>query len=82
MENGNENVLSHAKNKMYSLRERLVFNVLILSLSFQNVRKEFDGFERLFSRFLQENSTVDWEKIQLLPHEAVSIPTEHILSTQ
>lgn len=36
------------------------------------VRKEFDGFEQLFSRFLQETGpSVDWERIKLLPEGAV-----------
>jgi UTP--glucose-1-phosphate uridylyltransferase len=40
-------------------------------------RKEFDGFERLFARFLQETGpSVDWEKIKLLPEEAVKAYNE------
>ncbi len=40
------------------------------------MRKEFEGFTRLFSRFLldlqQKSQSVDWEKIKLLPDGAVS----------
>ncbi|ESN92752.1 hypothetical protein HELRODRAFT_186577 [Helobdella robusta] len=36
------------------------------------VRKEFDGFERLFSRFLHESgSAVHWEDIKTLPQNAI-----------
>ena len=44
--------------------------------TFQSVRTEFEGFSRLFSRFLDDmqhkNQSVDWEKIKLLPEGAVS----------
>lgn len=46
---------------------------MCIPFTFQGVRKEFDGFERLFARFLQETGpSVDWEKIKLLPEGAVS----------
>lgn len=39
----------------------------------QRVRSEFDGFERLFARFLSESGpSVEWEKIKLLSDDAVS----------
>ena len=42
--------------------------------SFQKIRKEFDGFEQLFARFLRESgSPIDWGKINLLNQEAVRI---------
>lgn len=42
--------------------------------SLQKVRQDFDNFEKLFSRFLLETGpSVEWEKIKLLPDEAVSI---------
>uniref|UniRef100_A0A2C9K5C7 UTP--glucose-1-phosphate uridylyltransferase n=1 Tax=Biomphalaria glabrata TaxID=6526 RepID=A0A2C9K5C7_BIOGL len=35
-------------------------------------RKEFDGFENLFGRFLRETGpSVEWEKLKLLPPEAI-----------
>ncbi|XP_049943662.1 UTP--glucose-1-phosphate uridylyltransferase-like [Schistocerca serialis cubense] len=35
-------------------------------------RKQFDGFEKLFERFLSEDGpSIDWEKIQKLPQDAV-----------
>ena len=38
----------------------------------QIVQNEFDGFERLFDRFLHETGpSVDWDKIELLPADAV-----------
>ena len=38
----------------------------------QDVRAQFDGFERLFARFLQETGpSVKWEDISVLPNEAV-----------
>ena len=38
------------------------------------VRKEFDGFERLFKRFLEETGpSVDWDQISQLPDNAVSV---------
>ncbi|KAK2145388.1 hypothetical protein LSH36_685g00018 [Paralvinella palmiformis] len=41
------------------------------------VHNEFDGFERLFDRFLHETGpSVDWEKIKLLPPDAVKPYTE------
>ena len=43
-------------------------------LIFQSLRKEFDGFERLFSRFLSETGpSIEWERIKLLPEGAVSV---------
>ena len=40
----------------------------------QVVQNEFDGFERLFDRFLHETGpSVEWEKIEQLPGQAVSI---------
>ena len=42
----------------------------------QNVRKEFDGFEKLYGRFLQETGpSIEWDKIKLLPDQAVSART-------
>lgn len=39
----------------------------------QNIRTEFDGYERLFSRFLCESGqSVRWEDISTLPPSAVS----------
>lgn len=38
----------------------------------ETFRKEFDGFAALFERFLQEEGpSVDWEKIEKLPDDAV-----------
>lgn len=38
----------------------------------QNVEKEFDGFQKLFTRFLQDiGPSVNWEKIEPLPETAV-----------
>lgn len=40
----------------------------------QSCRVEFDGFTRLFDRYLRESGpSVDWDKIQLLPEGAVSL---------
>ena len=42
-------------------------------MTFQNFRKQFDGFEKLYERFLQETGpSVDWDKILTLPDGAVS----------
>jgi len=36
------------------------------------LRKEFDGFERIFARFLGETGpSIEWERIKLLPEDAV-----------
>ncbi|CAL1541637.1 unnamed protein product [Lymnaea stagnalis] len=38
----------------------------------EQVRKEFDGFENLFGRFLRETGpSVEWEKLKLLAPEAI-----------
>jgi UTP--glucose-1-phosphate uridylyltransferase len=38
-----------------------------------SVKKELDGFAQLFHRFLQEEGpSVDWERIEKLPENAVS----------
>lgn len=37
------------------------------------IKKEYDGFVRLFDRFLQEEGpSVDWNRIEKLPHDAVT----------
>ena len=42
-------------------------------MAFQLVKKEFDGFETLFRRYLQETETeIKWSKIEKLPDEAVN----------
>ena len=47
-----------------------------LTTVLQNVRKEFDGFEKLYGRFLQETGpSIEWDKIKLLPDQAVSART-------
>lgn len=39
---------------------------------YEEARKEFDGFTRLFHRFLDETGpSVDWDKIERLPPEAI-----------
>ena len=50
----------------------LLFNVFFCFAS-QLVRKEMDGFERLFGRFLAETGpSIEWEKIRPVPDDAVS----------
>lgn len=37
-------------------------------------KKEFDGFQRLFDRFMRESGpSIDWNKIEKLPPGAVSV---------
>jgi len=37
------------------------------------LQKEYNGFSRLFERFLQEEGpSVDWDRIEKLPQDAVS----------
>lgn len=39
---------------------------------FDETRKQFDGFTKLFHRFLDETGpSVDWDKIEKLPEEAI-----------
>lgn len=41
----------------------------------KQVRSDLDGYERIFKRFLSETGpSVRWDKINLLPKEAVSKP--------
>ena len=39
------------------------------------IDKEFSGFQRLFANFLaaESVSAIEWEKIEKLPHDAVSL---------
>ncbi len=49
----------------------------------KDVDKEFDGFKRLFANFLASDAkeAVNWEEIERLPKDAVSIKTlEHYSS--
>jgi hypothetical protein len=47
---------------------------LYLYLNEQNVRAEFNGFERLFARYLTDvNAEIKWNKIEPLSKEAVNI---------
>ena len=49
----------------------------VQTFDFQRARTEFDGFETLFGRFLHETgSSADWDKLKLLPDDAVSISHE------
>lgn len=42
---------------------------------FQICKKDFDGFKKLFHRFLQvKGPSVDWAKINRPPEDAVSTP--------
>ena len=39
----------------------------------QTVDREFDGFKKLFGKFINEKGpSVIWDKIERLPHDAVS----------
>ena len=41
-------------------------------LQFQTIKAEFNGFERLFERYLKDvNAEINWAKIETLPKEAV-----------
>ena len=47
--------------------------LILCIVCFQRIEQEFDQFQQLFDRFLTETGpSVDWEKIRLLPDEAVS----------
>ena len=38
-----------------------------------SLQKEFDGFRRLFNKFIHETGpSVHWDRIEKLPHDAVS----------
>ncbi|KAG5893128.1 hypothetical protein JTB14_034149 [Gonioctena quinquepunctata] len=37
----------------------------------EDTKKQFDGFSKLFTRFLDETGPVDWERIEKLPGDAV-----------
>ena len=39
-----------------------------------DLQKEFDGFRKLFNKFIHETGpSVHWERIEKLPHDAVRI---------
>ena len=39
-----------------------------------DLQKEFDGFRRLFNKFIHETGpSVHWDRIEKLPHDAVRI---------
>lgn len=45
----------------------------LFPLIFQQCQRDFDGFQKLFARFLQDvGPSVDWSKIQPLPDSAVN----------
>jgi UTP--glucose-1-phosphate uridylyltransferase len=70
-----ELTLRDAKQSLHNELEKLIKTAKQEQQT--NVRKEFDGYERLFSRFLQETGpSVDWEKIELLPEGAVKMYSE------
>jgi len=61
-----EITLRDAKQTLHKELEKLIKTAP--GATQESVRKEFDGFERLFSRFLQETGpSIDWEKINTLP---------------
>ena len=39
----------------------------------QMIDKEFNGFQRLFKKFLESAAPIEWEKIEKLPADAVSL---------
>ena len=66
----------HDRGTVVLTKLNLYFNSFEWHL-FQGVRTEFEGFGRLFSRFLDDmqnkTQSVEWEKIRLLPEGAVSV---------
>lgn len=41
------------------------------NLFLQLVEKEFDGFQRIFNKFIQGSGGIEWDKIEKLPNGAV-----------
>jgi hypothetical protein len=55
-----------------ALKERL--DKLMSSGCSQIVQKEFDGYRKLFTRFLNESSSaIDWERIERVSADTVSV---------
>lgn len=65
-----ELMLHDAQKSLHHELERLIKTAPSQQAS--DVRAQFDGFERLFARFLQETGpSVKWEDISVLPNEAI-----------
>ncbi|CAH1792959.1 unnamed protein product, partial [Owenia fusiformis] len=57
-----------------SLNKELNKLLLTATSNKDNIRKDFDGFEKLFGRFLEETGPfVDWEKIDPLKEDAIQM---------
>ena len=53
--------------------EKLKKTALLPEAQSQLIDKEFSGFQRLFKTFLATAGPIEWEKIEKLPSDAVSL---------
>lgn len=60
--------------------EKLKKTALLPEFQAKLVDKEFDGFKRLFGKFLTSDSheAIRWDKIEKLPKDAVSFTVNHV----